>query len=147
VTRGRGVAAGLKFMTSGPLKTSSRVRGITSFAESYGVLHLADGDIRHKKPALVSALFSLPGPDIKRGRLHPPHLRAVFSPVRLQVIYFQGIRSAETGKNRLNSGPRENRPTRLPPGLTWAFLPLVTCVPITRDFTTMIREESDQEHW
>lgn len=69
-------------------KASSRVRGITSFAESYGVLLLSDGDIHHKKPALVSALSSGPGPYLHWGRLQPPHLRALVSPARLQALLF-----------------------------------------------------------
>jgi hypothetical protein len=105
---GRGIATGSKFMTSGPLNTSSRVRGITSFAASYGVLLLSDGDIRHKNPALVSVLSS--GRDLipKEARLHPPDLRATFSPARVQVIYFQGIRSAQNRKEQAQFTPGNN---------------------------------------
>ena len=110
-------------------KASSRVRGITSFAESYGVLLLSDGDIRHKKPALVSALSSRPGLSQKGGRLQPPHLRALFSPARLQAVLFSGNTSAETGKNRLNSGQPYIWPIRLPPGVIGPFSPPLPAYP------------------
>ena len=134
-------------MTSGPLNTSSRVRGITSFAASYGVLLLSDGDIRHKNPALVSVLSS--GRDLipKEAHLDPSKLHATFSLARLQVNSFQGIRRSElkrTGSIQVDAKTEQIRP---PPKVTWAFLPFVTCVPITRDFTKMIGEECDQEHW
>ena len=82
-------------MTSGPLQTFSRVRSVTSFAESYGVLLLSDGDIRHKKPALVSARSSRRDLIPKEAHLDPSRLHATFSPARLQVISFQEIRSSE----------------------------------------------------
>jgi hypothetical protein len=65
-------------MTYGPLKNLQPCAEHHFLAESYGVLLLSDGDIRHNKPALVSVLSFRPGPADKNGRLHPPTFAPFF---------------------------------------------------------------------
>ena len=92
---------------------------------------------------------SLPGRDLsqKGGRLHPRTFALSSRPRGCKPFFFQVIRSAETGKNGLNSGQPIHRADAASAWGNWALLPSVTCVPITRDFTRMIREECDLGHW